>query len=107
MVLYRDDEFRQNAQKWERKVDVDDSGRYKVACLNATTYRAYEGPLNGIWFWFEREEYYVLVGCTPCINQPRGIQDIVPYCPTQASFYHQIVTTYSYVSSSLHDTLSA
>ncbi|RAH76942.1 hypothetical protein BO86DRAFT_404181 [Aspergillus japonicus CBS 114.51] len=57
-----------NAQKWEQNVEVDDSGRYKVACLNATAYRAYEGPLNGIRFWFEQEEYYVVVGCPPWIS---------------------------------------
>ncbi|PYI27827.1 hypothetical protein BP00DRAFT_497771 [Aspergillus indologenus CBS 114.80] len=68
MVVFRDDEFRSNAQKWEQNVEVDDSGRYKVACLNATAYGAYEGPLNGIRFWFEQEEYYVVVGCPPWIS---------------------------------------
>ncbi|PYI13651.1 hypothetical protein BO99DRAFT_447513 [Aspergillus violaceofuscus CBS 115571] len=39
-----------------------------VACLNATVYRVYKGPLNRICFWFVQEEYYVVVGCPPWIS---------------------------------------
>ncbi|OJK03480.1 hypothetical protein ASPACDRAFT_75060 [Aspergillus aculeatus ATCC 16872] len=62
-----DEEWQIEAQTVFKDVETYHWG-YRIACLNCPKASAYSGPLNGIRFWFEKERYYVVVGCPPIIS---------------------------------------
>jgi hypothetical protein len=65
--MSHDDTWRLEAQTEFKDVETYHWG-YRIACLNCPAPSAYTGPLTGIRFWFEKEGYYVLLGCPPEIR---------------------------------------